>query len=292
MSCANNDKQKLRILLTEVGTSIAFCCLLAFSANGQNDTAVKINEVFPRATAACPEWIELFNTGTAGVNLRGWYIGRAGDSSLVSAGDVMVGAGGFCILTRDTVQFASAFPAAGRVLQPQHWHALDNYHDTLTLWDASGIVCDSAGWNYQWFPGWLNQSLSRVSVHASGFDRTAWALSGNPTPGDSNPEVSWHAVSAASLDIGPIPFTPNNDGKDDYLSIKLLLPAGSTGSVAVYGFNGRKYYEVAAIVSPEILWNGKTGNGVLVPGGPIFVVAEVKNNGHTQIIRKKGVLWR
>jgi hypothetical protein len=289
MSCAKHDKQKPGILLTEV----AFFFFLAISAGAQNTTAVKINEIFPRATASCPEWFELFNTGTAAANLRGWSAGRPGDSSMISAGDVIVSPGGFCIVTRDTVQFDSAFPAAGRAIEPQHWHALDNYHDTLMLWDISGAVSDSAGWNYQWFPGWINQSLSRVSTTASGFDRSAWALSQNPSPGDSNPEVSWRASASATLDISPIPFTPNNDGKDDYLSIRLKLPPGATGSVAVYGFNGRKYYEIATVVSPEILWNGKTASGALVPCGPFFVIAETTNmNGAKSVIREKGILWR
>jgi hypothetical protein len=131
-----------------------------------------------------------------------------------------------------------------------------------------------------------------VSFRASGLDRTAWVLSENPTPGDSNPEASWRAATSASLDIGPIPFTPNNDGKDDYLSIKLMLPPGATGSVAMYGFDGRKYYGIAPVVSPEVLWNGKTGSGAIVPNGPFFVIAEITNNGVKSVMRKKGVLWR
>jgi hypothetical protein len=289
---ANRDKQKLKILLTEVAAAAAFCCILAFSAYGQGDTGVKINELFPRATESCPEWIELFNGGSGTVNLRGWYIGRPGDSSLISNADVMVPAGGFLVITRDTVQFDVAFPALRHSVQPQHWHSLDNYHDTLVLWNANGVVSDSAGWDYRWFAAWANQSVSRVSFRMSGFDRTAWVLAENPTPGQPNPEVVWRAATAASLDIGPIPFTPNNDGRDDYLSIKLMLPPGATGGIAVYGFDGKKYYEAMPVVSPEILWNGKTGSGAQVSCGPFFVVAEIKSNGRSQVIRKKGVLWR
>jgi hypothetical protein len=286
MSCAGIKKQK------SLPAAIVFYFLFALTVFGQNDTTVKINELFPRATESCPEWLELINSGSAAVNLKGWYIGRPGDSSLISAVDVMIPAGGFLVITRDTVQFGSFFPAVRRAIQPQHWHGLDNYHDTLVLWSATGVVCDSAGWDYRWFPGWANKSLSRVSIRVSGFDRTAWVASENPTPGDSNPEASWHAAAAASLDIGPIPFTPNNDGRDDYLTIRFMLPPGGSGSIAVYGFDGRKYYEVAAIGSREILWNGKTGSGALVPCGPFFVVAEIKSNGRSQVIRKKGVLWR
>jgi hypothetical protein len=288
MSRANGNKQKLKILLT--GTAI--CCLGAFHAYGQNDTGVRINELFLRATASCPEWLELVNTGNGPVNIKGWYIGHPGDSSLVSSVDEIIPAAGFLVVTRDSVQFCSAFPALRHARQPQHWHSLDNYHDTLMLWSASGAVCDSAGWDYRWFSGWTGQSLSRVSMQVSGFDRTAWVLSENPTPGQANPEVAWRAANAATLDISPLSFTPNNDGKDDYLSIRIMLPAGATAALAVYGFDGRKYYEVATVFSPEILWNGKTGTGAVVPCGPFFVIAEVKNNGRTQIIRKKGVLWR
>jgi hypothetical protein len=285
MSRANGNKQKLKILLT--GTTL--CCAAVFSSYGQNDSGVRINELFLRATASCPEWLELINTGNMPVNIKGWYVGHSGDSSEISAEDAIIPAAGFLVVAKDSVQFVSAFPAQRHSIQPQHWHSLDNYHDTLMLWSASGTVCDSVGWDYRWFPGWANQSLSRVSMQISGFQRTAWVLSGNPTPGQTNPEVALRAVTSATLDIGPIPFTPNNDGRDDYLSIRLMLPLGATGSVAVYGFDGRKYYEV---VSQEILWNGKTGSGALVPCGPFFVIAEVKNNGRTQIIRKKGILWR
>jgi hypothetical protein len=288
MSRANGNKQKLKILLT--GT--ALYCAAVFSSYGQNDTGVKINELFLRATATCPEWFELINTGNMPVNIKGWYVGHPGDSSVVSAEDAIIPAAGFLVVAKDSAQFASAFPAQRHAIQPQHWHSLDNYHDTLMLWSDSGTVCDSVGWDYRWFPGWTNQSLSRVSMQASGFDRTAWVMSENPTPGQANPEVTWRAANAATLDISPLSFTPNNDGKDDYLSIRIMLPPGATAGLAVYGIDGRKYYEVATVVSPEILWNGKTGGGASVPCGPFFVIAEVKNNNRTQIIRKKGVLWR
>jgi hypothetical protein len=288
MSCAKGNKQKQKIL--RLCIVLGSCAV--FSVAGQADTSVKITELFPRATAQCPEWLELTNTGTAAISLQGWYIGRPGDSSLVTPGNVVIPANGFLVLAKDSVQFETAFPAIRGAIQPQHWHSLDNYHDTLMLWNAGGIRSDSVGWDYRWFGAWTNQSLSRVSMSVSGYDRAAWVLSENPTPGQSNPEVTWHTAAAASLDIGPIPFSPNSDGKDDYLSIRLTLPPGTTGGIALYGFDGRKYYEVTPVVSPEILWNGRSGNGVAVPCGPFFVVAEVKNGGHTQMIRKKGVLWR
>jgi hypothetical protein len=288
MSCANRNTQKLKILMA----GCVAASLMAFSAWSQADTGIKINEIFPRATETCPEWIEVFNTGAAAVNLRGWSIGRPGDSSLVSAGDAIVPSGGFLVITRDTFQFAAAFPAAPRSIQPLHWQSLDNYHDTVMLWNFTGSVIDSAGWDYKKFSGWTNQSLSRVSLRISGYDWTAWVLSQNPTPGQPNPEAAWHAALAGGLEIGPVPFTPNSDGKDDYLSIRVALPPGATASFAIYGLDGRKYYEVASVSSQEILWTGKSGSGALVPNGPFFVVAEIKGTGTTQVIRKKGILWR
>lgn len=288
MSCAKGHKQK-----NPFAAGILLGCLAVLSVRAQGDTTVRINEIFPRATAQCPEWLEMANPGNSPVSLQGWYVGRPGDSSLISAGNPVIVAGGFLIITKDSTQFESAFPAVRGAVQPQHWHSLDNYHDTLLLWDARGVVRDSVGWDYRWFTSWTTQSLSRVSMKVAGYDKTAWVLSPNPTPGQPNPEVAWRTATAASLDISPIPFSPNNDGKDDYLSIKIMLPPGATGSIAIYGFDGKKYYEVAAVVSPEILWNGRTGNGSIVPCGPFFVIVETfGNNGTTQTIRKKGVLWR
>jgi hypothetical protein len=255
-------------------------------------SAIRINEVFPRAQTDCPEWLELANCSNASINLKNWKYGHLEDSCLITASDFFVPANGFVVLAKDKVLFSAKFPATNPVIQPVRWRALDNYHDTLYVWDSSGVLCESAGWDSHWFSSWTDQSLARVSFTISGLLPWAWAVAPRASPGQPNPEAAPRA-SGASLDIGPIPFTPNNDGKDDYLSIKVNPPAGASVNVSIYGFDGRKYFEVPQpLSSQQFLWNGIAAGGRPVPAGPFFVVAEISNNGNRQVIRKKGILWR
>ncbi len=274
----------MRQVLLVLGFSLS-CCFFAKSET------VRINEIFPRAQNS-PEWFELYNGSAAEVNVRGWHVGKNDDSSVVALTDMIIKPGGYLVCTKDIAAFSTVFPGVQNAVQLPHWYTLDNYHDTVVLWDANALPCDSVAWDSKWFSSWTTQSISRVSDAMNGMDKRSWVIAGNPSPGKQNPEKAWHGADIFTLDIGPIPFTPNGDGKDDYLSIDLALPAGATASISIYGFDGKKYYDIADALSPHILWNGNASSGAKMPCGPFFVVEEIDNNGAKSVLRKKGVLWR
>jgi hypothetical protein len=289
MCCARPAKQKQTAAIQ--GAFLG--CFLAISAFGQADSGLCISELFPRAQADCPEWLELANTSDAPVNLRNWKYGHTDDTCLVSASDFVIPAGGYAVLTKDKAFFSSKYPALTMVVQPVRWKTMDNYHDTLFVWDSSGVLQECAGWDSRWFNSWSNQSLARVSFLKSGCAREAWVVATLPSPGQPNPDAQ-HRADGATLDLGPVPFTPNNDGKDDFLSIRITFPATASASVSVYGFDGRKYLDLPQPppLTFQYLWNGTLASGAAAPVGPFFVVAEITGNGTKQMIRKKGVLWR
>jgi hypothetical protein len=268
------------------------CILLTIALPLQSAGTIVVNEIFPRASAVCPEWIELYNTSLSPANLKGWFWGHADDSTVVATIDLIIAPTGFLILAKDSTSFRFRYPAVRAVFQPPHWHALDNYHDSLILWNASGAVSDSFGWDSRWFTNWTDQSLARISQTMNGQNSNSWVVADNASPGQPNPEVLWHNAPAPVLHICPIPFTPNHDNKDDLLMIQLTLPAGATASLTVYGFDGRKIYEINNISSAETTWDGNMTSGKAAPCGPFFVVAEVNCNGSKQVLRQKGILWR
>ncbi len=287
MCCAHGKKQKQ----TAVQAASVLGCFLVVAAYCQNDSALRINEIFPRAQADCPEWLEFANPSGSPVTLKNWSYGNQDDTCLIAASDFIIPANGFAVLTKDKALFLAKYPSTALVIQPVRWRTLDNYHDTLFVWDSSGALRESVGWDYHWFDSWTDQSLARVSFWISGLLKEAWVVASMPSPGQPNSEAVWRA-SGVSLDIGPIPFTPNNDGRDDYLSIKMTLPAGASATVSIYGFDGRKYFEVPQPMSSQFLWNGTASDGRAANVGPFFVVADVTCDGARQVIRKKGILWR
>jgi len=253
---------------------------------------LKINELFPRAQTDDPEWFEIVNSSSMPINVNNWRYGNSESSFPITQEDLVVGPGQFLVVTKDKTLFSARFPAISCVCQPDAWHALDNYKDTLCLWNNRGVLCETVAYDYAWFDNWTDQSLARVSVQDNGTSSASWVVAPKPSPGQPNASAVLRATQTPSLDIGPIPFSPNNDGKDDFLSIQCVLPATYTATLAIYGFNVRKYCDAPMGNQTQYLWDGKTGNGGAAPVGPFFVIATIKNVAQTIVIRKKGILWR
>jgi hypothetical protein len=250
---------------------------------------VKINELFPRGNAGVPEWFELVNVSTMPINLRNWTFGNSEGGDTLATGDLVLAQGGFLVVTSNSALFYSCYPAKNRAVVPAHWHALDNYNDTLCLWDAKKRRKECICYRNAWFIGWQSQSLERTTPSSTGTGPESWSLAALPTPGQPN---AIRVAATARLDIGPLPFTPNGDGTNDLLSIAIDLPAGATAAAALYGFSGKKLRDFGAYPGRPLLWDGKQDNGAPAPLGPFFVVAEIVSASGKATLRKKGILWR
>jgi hypothetical protein len=253
---------------------------------------VRISELFPRANAGEPEWIEIANVSHMPVNLRNWTFGNSEQSDTLTARDLVLQPGGYLVLTADLRLFGARYPARQAAAETVRWHSLDNYNDTLCLWDSRGGRKERVCWQSGWFSGWTNESLERVSLSNSGMDAASWAPAASPTPGQPNGAVSWRAGAKPRLDAGPLPFTPDNDGRDDILSIIIDLPAGYSATISIYGFSGKKLRSFSGPLSHRISWDGRADNGSPAPAGPFFVVMEATSEKGTVTVRKKGALWR
>lgn len=254
---------------------------------------IKINELFPRATSFLPEWIELFNTSPMPVNLKNWQVGTPEGKDIVSNVDLILEPGHFLILTKDRTLFSTLYQIGIKVAQPLHWQSLQNYRDTVFLYNPlSENPSETVCYNSDWFDNWDNQSIARVSTKKSGLERSTWTITGDISPGLPNSDLLWLSAKKQDLYIGPIPFTPNNDNDDDLLLIKLQLPESQKISVAIYGFNGKIIFELPLIKAGTYKWNGKKSDGSWASVGPFFVVATFDNGGKETKIRKKGILWR
>jgi hypothetical protein len=253
---------------------------------------VKISEVFPRSNAGEPEWLELVNVSPMPVNLMNWTFGNSEGFDTVIARDFVLQPGGFLVLTANVPLFTIRYPAKQTVAAPPHWHALDNYNDTLCLWDVKRNLKERVAWQSGWFKGWTGESLERAGLSNSGMDAASWVLASKPTPGQPNGALTWSAGEKPRLDAGPLPFSPNGDGRDDQLTIFIDPPAGYSAEVFIYGFSGKKLRSFTQPLTHEFTWDGRTDSGSPAPAGPFFVVMEATSSKGSITLRKKGVLWR
>lgn len=253
---------------------------------------LKINEVFPFGTQFESEWFELFNVSTMSINLKGWKFGNFGDSSVIINREYLLAPGTFVVIAKSKQLLLNAYPDIAPVIEPQSWHALDNYGDTLYLFDTDGKIRDMVCYRYSWFAN-MNRAIEKVNSLSSGCDSANWVISTKGgTPSFPNDALFWRNTAKVGMEIGPVPFTPDHDGKDDLLSIKMTVPASSTIKLCIYDFKGRKVRSFEGPVQKQYFWDGKADNGKAVQCGPFFVVAELISKKGSTFLRKKGILWR
>lgn len=255
-------------------------------------SSVKINEIFPRAVDDEPEWFELVNLSSMTVNLSGWVYGNNESTALLSQNDMFLGPGNFIVVTKDKKKLCTRYPGLNNVFQPPVWHTLGNFSDTLFLQSGSGLQGDMVCYESGWFTKWENRSLERAAPELDGCSQESWSVSGQSSPGLPNKALFWRNTERPSMEIGPIPFTPDGDMKNDLLEITMNVPSSKTFTLSIYSFDGRKVREFTGPVREKYLWDGRGDDGREVVTGPFFVIARIKTSGQTVMLRKKGLLWR
>jgi hypothetical protein len=253
-----------------------------------------ITELYPKggtAAAGQPEWFEIKNASAADVNLNGWTFGNSKDTAAISAADFILPPGQFAVVCKDTALIMQRYRAVPNLLKPARWHTLNSYNDTLCIWAPRGTESDRAVYRSAWFSGWVTQSLERVFGGGGGGDSASWALCSRPTPGHPGGANAWRSAASPSVDIGPIPFTPNGDGVDDVLSIKMSLPPNYRATVKIFSFDG-KLLRTFKGEQETFFWDGKTEKGRAAAPGSIYVVTEFTSGKTRKVIKANGILWR
>ncbi len=153
--------------------------------------SVIISEVAWAGTAASSsdEWIELWNPGSAAIDLAGWTLTDGGDIHVALGGTI--GAGGFFLLERTSDSTVSDIPA-----DQIYTGSLGNGGEILRLSDPSGSLIDTANGNGGSWPAGssapVSLSMERISDGAEsdaswcsndGLHRNARDAAGNPING-------------------------------------------------------------------------------------------------------------
>lgn len=256
-------------------------------------SSIAISEIFPKAISLEPEWIELYNRSQGRINLNGWKLGNSEDTIVIIDRNFYIEPDQHLVITKQSKTLIARYPGLTPVIEPPVWHTLNNTQDTIMLLNPQSVLVDIVCYNKKWFSSWSSGSLERTVFDKSEYDSLLWTPSFRASPAMPNGSQLNETANKPLFEIGPIPFTPNNDGKDDHLLISLKLPPSHTlVSLSIFSFNGRCVYNVNEIQQGEFLWDGKERNGKPVINGPIFVVAELNSSKGTTKLMKKSVLWR
>jgi hypothetical protein len=161
-------------------------------------SAILINEVLPNPSGASTElgeWIELYNTSTAEVDLSGWQlddIKDAGTRSFVIPPGTKIAPGGFLIFEKRTTGVG-----------------LNNSYDMVRLINNSAVEID----NFEYELAKEDLSFARTPDGAS-----AW-IETSPSKGSANPKPPENIAKAGSGNVILSEFSPAPAGNKEWVEI-------------------------------------------------------------------------
>lgn len=147
---------------------------------------VVINEIMYAPSPGEPEWVEIVNRSSDGINLNGWMFSDYSTSKIITDQDLFIAPGDFIVLTRDS-SVLGFYDVPAPIIELS-LPALNNTGDAVVIKDSLGVTIDSLIYSPDW-GGNMGRSLERISVEEPGSDEDNWLTSEsifNATPGRIN----------------------------------------------------------------------------------------------------------
>ncbi len=278
---------------------------------GYNEGTVVINEIMAEPFSGNAEYVELLNTSGSDVDLSEWVIhdlagSTSGDHVPLSRDTRIVHRGEYVVVASDTTLYTS-FPRlaqadqrlvviAGRDL------GLNNDQDAVVLDDLSGLMVDSVSYLRSWHnPGVTDpagRSLERISPLLGSNDARNWSSCAYPsggTPGETNSIYTKSPSSSATLNASPNPFSPDDDGWEDFTVIRfqLSLPI-SMVRVRIFDVRGRLIRTLMnnepAGPAGEVIWDGRDDDRGKARIGVYVVLLEAVDERGGVVVTAKGTV--
>jgi len=246
---------------------------------------VLVNEIQYAPEGGEPEWIEIWNRDTRAHDVDGWTIAGAATRPARLHARGAVAAGGFAVASADTLQAIRGLEPGCRRVAATPWPSLNNtdgpdgYADRLILRDPAGVVHDAMNYAAAWGAG-RGRSLERLTPDPD-VRGLVWApckVAMGSTPGRTNSATAPPRPHVGVL-LEPNPFSPDGDGHEDLLGVRLEMPTGYVGfRASVFDLAGRQRRILAADrLGPgprTFFWDGKDSAAVALPRGAYVLQIE------------------
>jgi len=274
------------------------------SSNSVGGGGMVINEIMYDPLSNKSEWIELYNATGQSLNLRGWKYKEASTSVTLFSNDLFFNPGDYLIIAHDstiydTFEFLRS-PQINQIVKISTGISLNNTGENISITDSLNNVIDAVfydpGWNNPELPDTKGISLERINPSLKSNDRSNWSscadLKGG-TPGLKNSIFTENKTSNSIVMINPNPFSPDNDGYEDFTLIKYRLNFSfGQMKVKIFDIKGRQVRELAnnQITGSEgtIIFNGlDNDNKKLRIGIYLLLIEAIDERGGTIEIVKK-----
>lgn len=253
-----------------------------------------------------PDFVEIYNAGTKGIDLTGWsiadepnrttgrssryYFAPQGGANVIEPGQYAViaaennGLNAGSSLSASYTYLQAGIGAKIFVVAGSKTFSLNNDGDSVRLLDRNGTLVDRVAYTPNWHNP-ANSETKRISIEKfnplmTSDSPMSWSSSTDAeysgTPGRINSIYVAPSRIEEILTLSPNPFSPNGDLRNDLLRITVKLPADAYQlSIEVYDAVGTRVRILAggAPAGPATLlsWNGRDDAGRPLPSGSYLV---------------------
>ncbi|KPJ61685.1 MAG: hypothetical protein AMJ46_01045 [Latescibacteria bacterium DG_63] len=266
---------------------------LASSCVRIGEGEVIVSEIMYAPPSGGPEWVELFNRSSLGVDLRGWWMeDSSGRKAYFSPFSLVLESGQYIVITQDKALFEQQNASCHeRLVEPEGpWPSLNNYSsggeeyaDVVCVRDTAGCPSDVVPYAPDWSTR-SNASLERVSPWVSSRHAANWsssvALSGSTPCGPNSVGEVLEPGASAKIGMSSRVISPDGDGIDDTVVFSFSLPQhGSKVNFTIFDADGRVVKrlldrrKVGTVV--QAVWDGTNHEGRIVPPAVYIVHLDV-----------------
>ncbi|MFQ5824035.1 MAG: lamin tail domain-containing protein [bacterium] len=232
---------------------------------GYANRSIIINEIMYGPLPKQSEWIEIFNRGSYIINLNNWAISDSDtDDIAFIEEDFLLNPNDYFVLAKDSslLEIFNLPPSSFTLLK--NWPTLNNDFDSVFLYDLNGTVMDQVDYFKSWGGG-SGFSLERINPDLASNDSLNWSSSvafEGGTPGAQNSIFTQVLPSVAALSIAPNPFSPDDDGKEDFTVISYEVPSTTAVvNIKIYDLRGRLIRFLSnnqpSGARNSVVWDGK-----------------------------------
>lgn len=271
---------------------------------------VVVNEIMFAPGTGNSEFIEIFNPNNESINIGGWKLhDESGYVYFISNVSFELLPNSFYVLAADS----NIYNYYSRLVNSENISitntndlSLSNDEETITITDLWGNIIDSVNYSDKWHNRNVaftrNKSLERINPFIDSNDPGNWSTSvdnSGATPGMQNSIYTSRGTSRSKLEFTPNPFSPDNDGYEDFTIINYNLK-GSTAQIRIKVFDdhGRLVRTLAnnkpSGSTGSIIFDGLDENGKALRIGMYIVFLEAlnSNSGVVETMKKVVVIAR
>ncbi|MEO8209814.1 MAG: lamin tail domain-containing protein [bacterium] len=222
------------------------------NADSYSIGSLVINEIMYDPLTNQAEWIEFYNPTSFIIKIAGWNLKDLTNKYILADScSLKINPGDYFVLAKDSgiyINFQYLLsPDINQKISLNKNLSLNNDGEALVLLDLFNNLIDSVYYSDSWNNPDLSDtkgiSLERINYSFGSNDRSNWSSCAYPsggTPGKQNSIYTKNLPATSTVSINPNPFSPDNDGFEDFTLIKFTLKSNfAQMRVKVYDIKGR-----------------------------------------------------